>query len=250
MHRAEIADAFRKLYDETRRETLIYLTARCADPGDAADLFQETYAEAYAALCRRGPAYVRSGEAFVKKLAAQQLHRHYRRRELRREVPLEAVEAAVPAPPEEIDDPLPDALPEGLSPTFDDASTWRYADYDGLLWDQFAFTWREHPADWEGYDPLERSLTVTAATGEIFTCAIWMFDEEMAPSEIGGVTMMLGRREVSYGPYTDGPDGEKLPAGYYPMLEAQFEYGGLRFQVRAENVTEAEFLAALRSMVD
>ena len=106
MHRAEIAAAFRKLYDETRRETLIYLTARCADPGDAADLFQETYAEAYAALCRRGPAYVRNGEAFVKKLAAQQLHRHYRRRELRREVPLEAVEAAVPAPPEEIDDRL------------------------------------------------------------------------------------------------------------------------------------------------
>ena len=144
----------------------------------------------------------------------------------------------------------PWTLPEGLSPTFDGASTWRYADYDGLLWDQFAFTWREHTADWEGYDPLERSLTVTAATGEIFTCAIWMFDEEMAPSEIGGVTMMLGRREVSYGPYTDGPDGEKLPAGYYLMLEAQFEYGGLRFQVRAENVTEAEFLAALRSMVD
>ena len=147
-------------------------------------------------------------------------------------------------------DPLPDLLPEGLSPAFDDASTWQYADCDGLLWDQFAFTWREHPAGSEGYDPLERSLTVAAATGEIFQCGIWMFEEDMAPSEIGGVAMMLGRREMTYGPYTDGPDGERIPAGYYPLLEAQFEYGGLRFQVRAENVTEAEFLAALRSMVD
>ena len=98
--------AFLRLYEETRREVLVYLTARCSDPADVADLFQETYAEVYAALCRRGPAYVRRGEAFVKKLAAQQLHRHYARRRPRRDVALEEVEEVWPAPDGDIDDRL------------------------------------------------------------------------------------------------------------------------------------------------
>lgn len=100
------AAAFSRLYEETRRAVLIYLTARCADPADAADLFQETYAEAYRAICRRGPEYVEHGEAFVKKLAKQQLHKHYRRRTARPQVPLEDLATEAAAEPWDVDEKL------------------------------------------------------------------------------------------------------------------------------------------------
>lgn len=100
------AAAFHALYEATRRSVLIYLTARCADPADAADLFQETYAEVYRVLCRRGPKYVEHGEAFVKKLAKQQLHKHYRRRKVRDLVSLDALETGVAAEPEDLDEAL------------------------------------------------------------------------------------------------------------------------------------------------
>ena len=100
------AAAFHRLYEETRRSILIYLTARCADPADAADLFQETYTEVYRALCRRGAGYVEHGEAFVKKLAKQQLHKHYRRRAARPAVSLDAMETEIPADLGDMDDRL------------------------------------------------------------------------------------------------------------------------------------------------
>lgn len=143
-------------------------------------------------------------------------------------------------------DPLPTELPEGLVAEFDETSTWKYAEADGQVWDQFSFQWGD---GLDVYDPLERRLTVTVSGSEIFNCGINFFDDELLPSTIGGVEMYLGRREVSYGPYTDGPDGEKIPAGYYPLMEADFEYGGLQFQVTAENLSEEEFVAVLSSMV-
>ena len=101
-----VAAAFQSLYDATQRQVLIYLTARCGDPADIADLFQETYAELYAVLCRRGAGYVENGEAFLKKLAKQQLHKHYSRRAFRAQASLEDLAQEPPAPSEEIDDRL------------------------------------------------------------------------------------------------------------------------------------------------
>ena len=101
-----VAAVFQAIYDATQRQILIYLTAKCGDPADISDLFQETYAELYAVLCRRGPGYVENGEAFVKKLAKQQLHKHYSRRALRQQIPLDALEQELPAPDSEIDDRL------------------------------------------------------------------------------------------------------------------------------------------------
>ena len=100
------AAAFHRLYEDTRRSILIYLTARCADPADAADLFQETYTEVYRALCRRGAGYVEHGEAFVKNLARQQLHKHYRRRKPQSVVSLDGLEADVAAESEDMDEHL------------------------------------------------------------------------------------------------------------------------------------------------
>lgn len=142
--------------------------------------------------------------------------------------------------------PLPTAVPEDLAPTFDETSQWKYAQVpeEGLLWDQFAFRW-EDPSD----AIPERQLTVTVATEEIFDDCFLVFSEDMLPSQVGGVEMLAGTRQMPYGPYTDGPDGEKIPAGTYPCYEAQFQYQGLYFQVESYDLTEAEFTAVLLSMV-
>lgn len=142
-------------------------------------------------------------------------------------------------------DPLPEALPEGLVAEFDGESTWKYAAADGVVWDQFAFRYGD---GLEVYDPLERRLVVTVAGSEIFECGIKFFDEELRPSRISGVEMWLGERQMDYGPYTDGPDGEKIPAGYYPLMEANFQRDGFHFRVTAENLTEEEFVAVLKDM--
>lgn len=98
--------AFEAIYNATHRQILIYLTAKCGDPADLQDLFQDTYAELYAVLRRRGGGYVENPPAFVKKLARQQLHRHYSRRVLCAPLSLEDMSGDVPAPPAELDDRL------------------------------------------------------------------------------------------------------------------------------------------------
>ena len=144
------------------------------------------------------------------------------------------------------EDFLPEELPEGVVAEFDGESTWKYAAAEGLVWDQFAFRYGD---GLEVYDPLERRLTVTVSGSEIFQCGINFSEEDLEPSTLSGVEMWLGRRQMAYGPYTDGPDGEKIPAGYYPLLEADFQREGWHFQVTGENLTEDEFVAVLKDMV-
>ena len=143
------------------------------------------------------------------------------------------------------EDLLPQTLPEGVTAEFDEESTWKYAAADGLVWDQFSFRYGD---GLEVYDPLERTLTVTVAGSEIFQCGINFSAEDLEPSTISGVEMWLGQRQVDYGPYEDGPDGEKIPAGYCPLMEASFQRDGFQIRVTAENLTEDEFVAVLRDM--
>lgn len=145
-------------------------------------------------------------------------------------------------------DPLPEELPEGLVAEFDGDSRWVYADDgQGWVWDQFSFRYGD---GLEVYDPLERTLNVTVAGSEIFECGINFSREDLEPSTVSGVEMWLGQRQVDYGPYTDGPDGEKIPAGYYPLMEANFQRDGFFVRVTAENLTEDEFVAVLKDMVE
>ena len=145
-------------------------------------------------------------------------------------------------------DPLPEKLPEGLVAEFDSDSRWVYADDgQGWVWDQFSFRYGD---GLEVYDPLERTLNVTVAGSEIFECGINFSREDLEPSTISGVEMWLGQRQVDYGPYTDGPDGEKIPAGYYPLMEANFQRDGFHVRVIAENLTEDEFVAVLKDLAE
>ncbi len=68
---------FNDIYDSTNRKILVYITAKCSNPADIHDIFQETYAELYSILVKKGPDYIQNSEAFVMKLAKQKLSRYY-----------------------------------------------------------------------------------------------------------------------------------------------------------------------------
>lgn len=145
---------------------------------------------------------------------------------------------------------LPADLPDDLQPVFDEQTRWMYAENPetGNVWGQFGFTWREHPDSTE-YDPLERSLRVSVARGELLSCGVYLFREEMTPSTVCGVTVYAGRRQMGYGPYTVAEDGPNIPAGYYDVLIAQFKHDGLHYDITAENLTQKEFTAAVVSLL-
>ncbi|MCI8525033.1 MAG: hypothetical protein HFF17_03740 [Oscillospiraceae bacterium] len=144
-------------------------------------------------------------------------------------------------------DPRPEALPAGLEPAFDADSRWLYCDAEGVLWDQFALSWCEDPGSKE-YDPLERSVTMTVSTQPVFHCAVLVFEDEQLHSTVSGVSMLLGHRSMPYGPYTVVENGPNQPAGYCHVFQAQFQLGGLYFEVVTENLSQEEYLSVLRAV--
>ncbi len=73
----ELDRIFNEIYDSTYRATLIYVTAKCRNTEDIADILQETYTELYTVMCRRGADYIKDTDAFVRKLAKSKVYRHY-----------------------------------------------------------------------------------------------------------------------------------------------------------------------------
>ena len=72
-----ILTVFDEVYESTYRKTLAFVTHRCGNAEDIADILQETYAEVYCVLVRRGLDYMTSPEAFVLRVARTKVHRHY-----------------------------------------------------------------------------------------------------------------------------------------------------------------------------
>lgn len=73
----EIDTTFDQIYSQTYKRILYYVTARCGNPADIADILQEIYAELYRVLVRRGTSYIHQPEAFVMQLAKSKVYRHY-----------------------------------------------------------------------------------------------------------------------------------------------------------------------------
>ena len=73
----ELDRLFNQIYDSTYRATLIYITAKCHNTEDIADILQETYTELYRVICRRGVDYIKDADAFVRKIAKSKVYRHY-----------------------------------------------------------------------------------------------------------------------------------------------------------------------------
>lgn len=68
---------FDLIYGQTYNKALHYITARCGNAADIADIMQEVYAELYKVLVSRGVSYIREPEAFVMQLAKSKVYRHY-----------------------------------------------------------------------------------------------------------------------------------------------------------------------------
>lgn len=66
-----ITTFFDRIYDETYNKVFGYVTAKCGNTNDIADILQETYTEVYSVLIKKGQTYVHNYEAFVLKVAKQ-----------------------------------------------------------------------------------------------------------------------------------------------------------------------------------
>jgi len=94
MNDTGIATVFDEIYDSTYRKALTFVTRKCGHAEDIADILQETYAEVYLVLLRRGTGYIGHPEAFVLRVARTKIHRFYAVQEKRVDVvPLEGEDA-------------------------------------------------------------------------------------------------------------------------------------------------------------
>jgi RNA polymerase sigma-70 factor (ECF subfamily) len=71
------ASRFDEIYNSTSKTVLAYITAKCRNTADIADIFQDTYLELCQVLSKRGADYVTNGKALVLRLAKQKIARHY-----------------------------------------------------------------------------------------------------------------------------------------------------------------------------
>ena len=88
MSKPNTASRFDEIYNSTQKSALGFITAKCGNTADIADIFQETYMELYQILTKRGDNYIKNEKAIVLKIARQKLARHYRRAEKSAEIPL------------------------------------------------------------------------------------------------------------------------------------------------------------------
>lgn len=149
-------------------------------------------------------------------------------------------------------DVRPSVIPEELTAYIDqypDAHfTIIYNNDDTVAFDQFQFTYQEE-FESEAYTPLEKQLNVLVSKTGVKNDCVYVWSDDMQPSELHGQTLMIGKREIPYGPYTVVEDGPNIPAGYYDLFLAEFNYDGIYYQVIADNFTEEEFVQTLSSML-
>ena len=77
MPNPNIASRFDEIYNSTSRQALAFITAKCRNTADIADILQDTYLELYQVLSKRGADYVTNDKAFVFKIARQKISRYY-----------------------------------------------------------------------------------------------------------------------------------------------------------------------------
>ena len=80
---------FESLYDTTYPQIVLFVTKRCSDPTQIADIMQDIYADVYAVMMQKGCAYLQNPGAFVQHVAKKKLARYYGWKErLREMIPL------------------------------------------------------------------------------------------------------------------------------------------------------------------
>ncbi len=77
MVETDLSEVFNGIYGETYPATARFVASKCGSVHDIADILQETYAEVYDTLLRRGAEYPRNAAAFVRQVARTKVYRHY-----------------------------------------------------------------------------------------------------------------------------------------------------------------------------
>lgn len=117
-----------------------------------------------------------------------------------------------------------------------------------ILYDSFSFYYQEKPDNAE-YDPLERKLVISVSKTQLMSDCTYIWPRDMRETRLNGHAVQLGKRKMHYGPYTVVESGDNTPAGYYDLFVADFHFAGLDYQVVADNLTKAEFIETLTSML-
>ena len=71
-------DYFNDIYDKTYKKLLLYVLKRCSNIEDVLDILQETYAEVYLTINKKGIDYIKNYDAFVIKIAKTKIFKHYK----------------------------------------------------------------------------------------------------------------------------------------------------------------------------
>ena len=87
----DVTETFNTVYDATFRELMRYCLLK-APLEDAHDLLQNTYAQFYRALQRKGSSAIRDPKAYLMTVLKHEIAGFYRFRAKRKEIPLEAIE--------------------------------------------------------------------------------------------------------------------------------------------------------------
>lgn len=146
---------------------------------------------------------------------------------------------------------LPAWTPENLKYAGDispDAKHTIYYNNDGTIY--FDQLWFSYSEEFENYNPLAKNLNITVSKiADIWNDCVYIWQEDMTGSEISGVKMMIGSRQMPYGPYTIAENGPNIPAGYYDLFVAEFQYDGIYYQITTDNFTQDEFVKTIESMI-
>ncbi len=89
----DATETFNTVYDATFRELMRYCLLK-APLEDAHDLLQNTYAQFYRALLKKGSSAIRDPKAYLFTALKHEIAAFYRFRAKRKEIPLEAIEDA------------------------------------------------------------------------------------------------------------------------------------------------------------
>ncbi len=87
----DVTETFNTVYDATFRELMRYCLLK-APLEDAHDLLQNTYAQFYRVLQRKGTSAIRDPKAYLFTALKHEIAAFYRFRAKRKEIPLEAIE--------------------------------------------------------------------------------------------------------------------------------------------------------------
>lgn len=76
----DVTSYFNEIYDSTSKGVLAFITAKCGNPEDIGDIFQETYMDLYKMVQKNGVASVANSGGLVFKIAKRKLARYYDRK--------------------------------------------------------------------------------------------------------------------------------------------------------------------------